>query len=492
MIELRLPNIVDQGLNPLVLAKWAVRPGQDVAADEIIASIEAPGAIIELRCSMDGTIQELLANPGQVLQGGQAICTIGPKGQKSQAPARPVAGQQAIKGRVIPILMPQAGQTMEEGTILAWKVKEGDLIQAGQVIAEIETDKAAMDVEAADSGRLARIVAKEGQVVPVKTPIAYLAQTDADLEAYLSSQGQAVQTAAPEETGTGVAKGQVSTEPAAQAPTQIIGGRVKASPAARKMAAEMGIDLAQVPSGSGPGGRILTTDLQGLKAGPTTTGLSKMRLAIARNLLWSKQNIPHFYAKRIIDANSLMNAYRTLKPQCGCTINDLVVAAVARAVRQFPAFRSQFKEDRIVELSSVNIGIAVGTDQGLTVPVLMDADKLDLKTLAQRTKALVENARAGKLEGVGQGVFTVTNLGMFGIEEFYAIINPPESAILAVGAVRDAVKVIDGSIVPAKVMTLCLSVDHRIIDGVLAAQFLARLAELLEQPEVLVSPKDKG
>lgn len=480
MHQIRLPSTLDPGIGPLVVDQWLIHQGHKADQGQVLVRIQTPGATIELKSPVQGILGQIMAQEGQVLEPGQAICTIGESPQD-----QPVAQAAPAQSRVIPILMPQAGQTMEEGTIIAWKVKQGDWIKAGQVILEIETDKATMEVEATDSGRLARILAQPGQVVPVKTPIAYLADTDADLEAFLASSG----TDAPVEVKQGVPQTAAQGTPGPQTiptPPSEPAERPKASPAARRIAKELGIDLANMPPGSGPGGRILSTDLQGIKTPQRPAGLSRMRLAIAKNLLWSKQNIPHFYAKRVVDAQALMATYRASKHQYGCTINDFIVAATARALVQFPQFRGQFKDNAIVQLDSINIGIAVGTDQGLVVPVLVDADKLDFGTLVQRVRRIIDNARQGKLEASGQGVLTITNLGMFGIEEFYAIINPPESAILAVGTVRDGTKIQQGHVLPTQVMSLCLSVDHRVIDGVLAAQFLARLAELLEKPEVLL------
>ena len=267
-------------------------------------------------------------------------------------------------------------------------------------------------------------------------------------------------------------------------------GRVKASPAARKVAAGKGLDLASIGAGSGPGGRILSSDVENADVIPTETQvhtLSKMRRAIANNLLYSKQNVPHFYAKTTIDAGLLFSTYRQTKEQFKCSVNDFVTCACAKAVRQYSAFRSQYIDSEIIENPSANIGIAVGTDEGLTVPVVLDADRMKLEQLAARTREVVESARNGKLEGMGQGVFTITNLGMFGVEEFSAIINPPESAILAIGAIREGVVVENGAMRPTRLMTVTLSVDHRVIDGVVAAQFLKTLKELLEAPEQLVS-----
>ncbi len=235
----------------------------------------------------------------------------------------------------------------------------------------------------------------------------------------------------------------------------------------------------------------MSTDLASVEAAPVASvggELSKMRRAIARNLLYSKQTIPHFYATATVDAQLLYEIYGRVKAnQYKCTINDFVVAACARGLREFEPFRGQFQENETIKvLPDCNIGIAVGTDDGLTVPVVLNADRLTLESLAREIRGVVEGARQGKMANVGQGVFTITNLGMFGVETFQAIINPPEAAILAVGALREDIKVENGAIRPTRLMALTLSVDHRVVDGVVAAQFLARVRELLEAPEQLV------
>ena len=272
------------------------------------------------------------------------------------------------------------------------------------------------------------------------------------------------------------------------------GGRIKASPAARKLAAERGISLQAVGAGSGPGGRITTNDVEtapavGAAPGePVRRAMTSMRKTIAKRLLHSKQNIPHFYLSVTVDAGPLFELYQRIKAagEFKCTINDFIVSACARAVYEFPGFRSRLDGAEIVEFPSANIGIAVGVEDGLVVPVLVGAERLTFWQLAAEARRIVEAARAGRLEGVGQGVFTITNLGMFGIEEFVAIINPPESAILAVGAIREDVKVVDGAMRPARLMTMTLSGDHRVIDGVIGAKFAARVKELLEAPQQLV------
>jgi len=206
-----------------------------------------------------------------------------------------------------------------------------------------------------------------------------------------------------------------------------------------------------------------------------------MRKAIARNLTLSKQTIPHFYMRQTIEAEAMMAYNRERKAEFPCSINDVITMACARAIREFPAFRSRMEGDEIVP--GAIFGISVGLENGLVVPVVCGADRMDLRQLAGETRRIVEAARGGKLEAMGQGVFTISNLGMFGIEEFSAIINPPEAAILAVSAIRETCVVHNGAIRAAKVMTLTISCDHRLIDGLMAARFMAKLKELLEGPE---------
>lgn len=208
-----------------------------------------------------------------------------------------------------------------------------------------------------------------------------------------------------------------------------------------------------------------------------------MRRAIARNLQASKQTVPHFYVKLTIDAEPLFRFYKAEKTKYPVSVNDVIVAALGLALMEFPAFRTRLEGEELVTYPSANIGIAVGVEDGLLVPVLVGAERLGLEQLAAEGRRLAERARSGKIDGAGQGVFTVSNLGMYGVEEFSAIINPPESGILAVSAIREAVVVKDGMMRPGRVMTMTLSCDHRVVDGMLAAQFLGRLRELLEAPE---------
>jgi len=350
-------------------------------------------------------------------------------------------------------------------------------------------------------------------VVPVKQPIAYLAESDADL-AGIGAVTVALK-AAP------VAARQVETvaakDPVAASRTQ--DGRVKASPAARKIAAEKGIDLRSIPAGSGPEGRILSTDLNGLKAAATTSrsvaaasapakrdpaakeiapagpmgelsggrkAMSKMRRAIAMNLQTSKQTVPHFYVKLTILADPLFAFYRAQKAATGCTLNDVVLLGVGRVVGEMSAFRSRIEGNEIVELPAANIGVAVSVPDGLVVPVVLNVHAMTLSQLSAESKRVVESARNGKIENMGKGVFTISNMGMLGVEDFSAIINPPESGILAISGVRESVIVKDGAMRAGRVMSMTLSVDHRVVDGALAAGFMARLRDILESPEKLL------
>ncbi len=508
VIPILMPQ-AGQSMEEGTLLAWKIKPGDRIEVGQIICEIETDKANMEVEAVDRGRVARLVVNEGQIVEvktpiayladndadvdtflahGGQVAPT--PTVAPAPAQASPPSAPAKPSGSVIPILMPQAGQSMEEGTILGWHVAEGDRIEVGQPIFEIETDKANMEVEAVEAGRIAKIVAHEGDIVEIKVPVAYIADNDRDVESYIAAQEQTAVVSAPQASATSTETQPPQTVQRSATPTDT--GRIKASPAARKLAAQKGIDLNTVGTGSGPGGRILTLDVDQVQvtgsnaSGPRTISLTKMRLAIAKNLLWSKQNIPHFYAKRVVDAAALFATYRQTKQQFKCTVNDFVIRACAQAIREFPAFRSQFQNNAMVEFPSVNIGVAVGTDEGLTVPVVVDADRLSMQALAEKTRTVVDKARNGTMEAVGQGVFTITNMGMFGIEEFQAIVNPPESAILAVGAIREDIKVENEVIKPTRLMTLVLSVDHRVIDGVLAAQFLNRLKELLEEPEQLL------
>lgn len=400
-----------------------------------------------------------------------------------------------------PILMPQAGNSMEEGTILAWRVKPGDAIKPGDVLFEVETDKATVEVEAEVAGVIGTIIAPEGATIPVKHPVAYLAD---------GIPGFASAPAAPVEV---VASAPAPSQVVTASPGDVLEPtRKRVSPVARRAAGQLGVDVESIPTGSGPDGRVLLQDVElAARAKPaapqsarepfappsalpeatrampggTRAPMSKMRRAIGRNLQRSKQTVPHWTSKVTLDAGPLLEYVKRQKQHFPCSVNDAILAAVARVVMEMPSFRSQVDGDDLVTFDGAHIGIAVAQDQGLVVPVLKNADRLSLKGISEAARALTSGARSGKVDGMGEGVFTISNLGMFGLDEFEAIINPPESAILAVGAIKEDVIVKDGAMRAGKTLTLTLSADHRVIDGVDAAKFLVRLRELLQEPIAL-------
>ncbi len=500
MRVISVPNPDDHSPSVTVI-QWFKNAGDSVEAGERLVRLESESGLIDLTAHEAGRLESILVEAGRTTEVGAELLKL-TVSQQAAVESTAVATEATLKeatsmsqstqhsGEVIPLLMPQAGQSMEEGTILKWIVAPGDRIEEGQVIYEVETDKATIEVEADHAGRLAKIAVQENETVAVKVPVAYLAENDSDVEAYLAQ--------APTDTGGPAAAPEtvapVASQPAASpsiVPAPLSGGRVKASPAARKAAGERGMSLAAVGAGSGPGGRILSTDVlaadaAGAPGEPTRTRLSGMRKAIARNLVASKQTIPHFYMKMTFDAAPMLSFYRNKKAEFKCSVNDVIVMACARVLREFPDFRSRIEGDERVTLPTANIGVAVGMEDGLVVPVIVGADRMTFEQLAAESRRVIEQARTGgRIEGMGQGVFTISNLGMFGVEEFSAIINPPEAAILAVGGVRETVIVRDGMMRPGRVMTATISCDHRVVDGLLAAQFMNRLKESLEAPDGL-------
>lgn len=518
------------------VAAWLKQPGDQVAAGNAVVRLDTTNGPALLESSAVGTLSRQLTPAGTTIPVGTPVAelndepgTSATSSGPSREPGASATGPTSASERspmttspVTPILMPKAGQSMEEGTIVEWKVQPGDQVKKGQVIFEVETDKATMDVEATDAGRLARIVLPAGGTIEVLQPVAYLAESDDAVSAFLAASGPETSDQRPEiapsghgdaETrGRGDAVKQTTTDAEKRGrgdakPGTLnaeAGTRVKASPAARKAAEARGVEVTAAAPGSGPGGRVLSTDVTALTpaappvpaaapaapVAPTTGGarqkLSKMRRAIATNLQLSKQTVPHFYMKLTCNAEPLQQFYQTEKAKYPCSLNDVIVKACGRLLAEMPAFRSRIEGDEIVTLPDTNIGLAVGVEDGLVVPVVTGVDRMPLQQLAAETKRIVTAARGGKISGIGQGVFTISNLGMFGIEEFSAIINPPEAAILAVGAVREEVIVSGGTLRAGRVMTCTLSVDHRVVDGVQAAKFMNRLKEVLEYPAQLL------
>ena len=410
------------------------------------------------------------------------------------------------------IEMPKLADTMTEGTVVKWLIKEGDKVSTGDEVAEVETDKATMGMEAFDSGTVHKILVPAGQKVPCGTAIALLlmkgevAPTDGSLPVVASGKAAPVAAAAAAAAAAPVAA--KSTGPA------VSGGRIKASPLAKKVATAAGVSLAGV-AGTGPGGRIIARDVPAAGAAPTaapaaapkgipstpagpgdtTIALSGMRRIIAERLLASKTTIPHFYLTIEVDAAPLMSfraAANAASESSGgpkLTVNDFVLKAVVVAATKVPAVNASFTGDSIIQYGSVNLSVAISVDDGLVTPVIRDAQKKSLREISEGVKDLATRARSKKLkpdEYTG-GTITVSNLGAYGIEDFCAIINPPQAMIIAIGAiVKKPVVGAGDQIVVGQRMKITLSGDHRVVDGAVAATYLGELKKLVESPALML------
>jgi pyruvate dehydrogenase E2 component (dihydrolipoamide acetyltransferase) len=430
---------------------------------------------------------------------------------------------------VAEIVMPRLSDSMEEGTVIKWLKGVGDEIAVGDEIVEIETDKANMAYEADVAGTLTEILAGEGTTLPIGEPIARVGD---------AGEGQGAKAAGPVDEGGpspsqqrgGSVEGPPSSPPPAEAvestpatPTAAEAGeRVKASPVAKRLAKEKGVDLSQV-AGSGPGGRIVKKDVKkaaasedtGLppstqqeeggrpvsssappaesaetaKGQVTVEDLSKLQQVVARRMSESKATAPHFYLETVIDMSRAVEARARIKATAAegevvPSFNDMVVKACALALKEFPRANGSYKDGRFELYSRVNVGVAVAAQDALVVPTVFDADKKGLRQIATESRALATKVRDGSITPpeLSGGTFTVSNLGMFGITNFSAVINAPQAGILAVGAIEERPAVRDDEIVPGQLMEVTLACDHRILYGADGAQFLARVKGLLEEP----------
>ncbi|MCG8354514.1 MAG: pyruvate dehydrogenase complex dihydrolipoamide acetyltransferase [Kiloniellales bacterium] len=425
----------------------------------------------------------------------------------------------------INILMPALSPTMTEGTLAKWHVKEGDEIGSGDVIAEIETDKATMEVEAVDEGRVGRILVPEGaEGVQVNAVIAVLLEEGEDAAAADGAASASPAPAAPPPAAEPEPSPGPALAPAAvpSAP-QANGERIFASPLARRMAAQAGIDLAAL-KGSGPHGRIVKTDIEAAIAGgvpaaqpaaeaasaaPTRAApsagpsakqladllgidyevepLTSMRKTIASRLSESKQSVPHFYLTLDCELDALLKVRQELNSRSDAykiSVNDFVIRAAALTLKQVPAANASWSDEGILRYRHADISVAVATPDGLITPIVKAAEGKGLAVIANEMKDLAGRAREGKLkpEEYQGGTFSISNLGMFGVKDFGAIINPPQGCILAVGAGEQRPVVKDGALAVATVMSCTLSVDHRVVDGAVGAEFLAAFKKLIEDP----------
>jgi pyruvate dehydrogenase E2 component (dihydrolipoamide acetyltransferase) len=440
------------------------------------------------------------------------------------------------------VIMPKMGDAMEEGTLLRWLKQVGDEIAVGDPLAEIETDKVSLEIEATESGVLSKTYVEEGATVPIGTPIAAIGEESAEVAAS-APPAEAAAESAPAEPAPAAeaepvaaaasgANGRAAADVPAAAPVQAAqvgatagsGERLRASPLVKRLAAEHGIDLSSV-TGTGPGGRIVRDDIAALLTGaprvsPTpeqtaapapaqapaaapatpTSGpsgrpagvpreLSKIRRTTGRRMAESKAAAPHFYVTSEVDmapAAALREQINAQAPDDAAKVsfNDLIIKAAALALREYPNLNASLENDQLVEHPNIDINVAVAIEGGLIAPFVPDADQKGLITIARMTKDLVGRARNGGLtpDEYQGGTFTVSNLGMFDVGEFVAIINPPQAAILAIGSIHDVPVVEDGEIVPGKRMNITLSADHRVTDGAEVARYLQAVKRYLENP----------
>ena len=389
--------------------------------------------------------------------------------------------------------MPDFGNSMEEGTLLDWKVSEGDSVTVGDILCEVETDKAVMEYESPAAGRLARIVAQNGEVVPVQQAIAYLADSDDAVVKFLNTEDVATNGSEPAVSMVAPQLPSPVPETTGSLPleTTIADGsrRVRISPAARMLAAERGIDLADLSSGSGPGDRVLAADVPSTRranasrseSAPTQGGIRGPIAGVNRKTGSHEQHTKQDFCMRLtIDADPLLVMHRQQKTVTGCTISDLVLCGCGSALMEYPSLRRQVDGMDVLEFSNANIGLAVALDNGFVVPVVEGVEQLTLSQLAAETKRIIVNAQAGRVENAGSGVLTVQNLGQYGIEDFSTVIHPPAPAIVTIGAIREEVLVTSGTMRPGHVMTLTLSANNCVINEFVGAQFLATLKNILE------------
>jgi len=524
-----------------VIASWLKKVGDTVKPGDILAEVETDKATMELESYEEGVLLYIGVQEKDSVPVNGIIAIIGEKGEDFQhllngstpapakaaeAPAAPKAEE--VKPAAAPaekidtssinatvITMPKMSDTMQEGTIATWLKKVGDVVKSGEIIAEVETDKATMELESYEDGVLLYIGVEAGNSVAVDGVIAVIGEKGADYQTLLKAQlsggkssasaeapaPAAVEAPAPASNPAPVAA------PVAETPVVSAGGdRLKASPLAKKIAAEKGVDIRQV-QGSGEGGRIVKKDIETfVPAAPKAVAspavaaaapalgqesfreekVSQMRKTIAKRLAESKFGAPHFYLTmeinmdKAIEARKSMNEFSSVK----ISFNDMVIKAAAAALRQHPKVNSSWLGDKIRYNDHIHIGMAVAVEEGLLVPVIRFADQLSLSQISNQAKTLGGKAKNKELQPKDWegNTFTISNLGMFGIEEFTAIINPPDACILAVGGIKETVIVKDGQMKIGNVMKVTLSCDHRVVDGAVGSAFLQTLKGLLEDP----------
>ena len=520
----RLSDTMEEG----TVATWLKNVGDTVTEGDILAEIETDKATMEFESFYDGTLLHIGVQAGETAPVDVLLAIIGEEGeditallsggtattedaaQPAEQAATAEAAPAAIPEGVEIINMPRLSDTMEEGTVASWLKQVGDPVEEGDILAEIETDKATMEFESFFSGVLLHIGTSVGETAPVDTLLAIIGPAGTDVSAILAAPAAAPKAATPvvaESVATPEPKAAPVAAPiATETVTTPNTGRIMASPLAKKIAKEKGIDL-QLVTGTGESGRIVKRDVEQYTPAATSSAQptvfvpagqekqeeipnSQMRKTIAKRLGASKFSAPHYYLSVELDMDAAIafrKQYNSI-PDTKISFNDIVVKAVALSLREHPQVNSQWFDDKMVLNHHVHVGVAVAVEDGLVVPVLRFANEMNLPQIGAQVRDYAGRARSKKLtpQEMDGSTFTVSNLGMFGITEFTSIINQPNSAILSVGAIVQKPVVKDGEIVVGNTMKLTLACDHRTVDGATGAQFLQTLKEFIENPIRLV------
>ncbi len=510
------------------VAKWHKKVGDKVKSGDLLADIETDKATLEFESFQDGILLHIGIPEKQAVPVDAIIAVLGKEGEdikailaeaanikqtevgtKQDAAVSNVKQDAPTEKKELPkgvevVRMPKLSDTMTEGTIEKWHKKVGDKVKSGELLADIATDKATMEFESFQDGVLIYQGIKEGQAIAVDAIIAILGKGGEDIKAILDAVGtQSVAKAEVKQepnTTTQVAQKVTTSASVAVKSSTTSTGRIKASPLAKALAKEKGIDLSRV-NGSGDGGRITKFDIENFKGGSGTKSnfvgvesytdepASQMRKTIARRLLESKNGAPHFYLNIEVDMDSAISSREAINKvsEVKVSFNDLVIKACAAALRKHPRVNSSWMGDKIRLNHHIHIGMAVAVEDGLLVPVIRFADGKGISEIAAETKDLGKKAKDKKLQPQDWegNTFTVSNLGMFGIESFTSIINSPESCILSVGAIRSVPVVKNGAVVPGNTMMLTLACDHRSVDGATGAAFLQTLKTFIENPVMM-------
>lgn len=518
-----------------VIASWHKKVGDNVESGELMAEIETDKATMEYESYNDGVVLYLGAKEGESVSVDGLLAIVGEKGEDykkllegfsggaSTTSAEPVEAKtetapaqsevavaekidtSGIKAEVV--TMPKMSDTMTEGVIASWLFKVGDTVKEGDILAEVETDKATMEMDNYHNGVLLYIGAEAGNSIPIDGVMAIIGEKGADWETLLKAASQKAPVArateaavVKEEPKQEAKQAQVKTEKKTEN-SNSSNGRVKASPLAKKLATDFGYKLDQI-AGSGPNGRVTKVDVEGFEpssAGSASSGIiatesyddipaSQMRKAITKSLNASQFGAPHFYLTMEIDMDNAIKARKSINDfaETKISFNDLVLKATATALKQHPNVNSSWvSETNSIRMNHhISIGVAMAIEDGLVVPVIKFADNKSLSGISAEVKEFAGKAKSKKLalEEMQGNTFTVSNLGMFGIEEFTSIINAPESCILAVGGIKQTPVVKNGEIVPGNIMKVTLTCDHRTVDGATGAAFLKTFKELLEDP----------